>query len=776
MATVSLHIIAKKNEEDLKRLISNYASFVDEVDIAVDQDIDIDFKEFAGGNRVNVYKYDWSEKEIKRGYPNFDDKRNFLVSKCKSEYYLRVDTDDVLPKPELIRDIVVKMVRTNIDVIACFYNYSRDEDGNCRAGHYRETFVANNGKYRWNKPIHENIIPIEGGKPNAAIDKEFSLIHEIDVSHFEESRDRNLKFLLEEYEETKDNPDPRTLAYLGRMLYPMGYLKDAKYFLEKHIKMSGWDEDRYMSWTMLADVYNDLGDWDTAIGCCHEALHERHDFPEAYLKLHELYYQKEQWVKAIHWGKIGMSIKRPDSFTLIDPSAYTWRPSLSMAYCYLMTNDPDTAYKFFKVVHDACPTLGFIKENKKTFEDAVIYKKYLENFLWNLQLLRERDTKKIQSLFDTIPEELKNHEVLLRLKHQHLPSKKWGDNEIAIFCGQAWEDWAAPSILKGIGGSEEAVVYLSQELAAKGYKVTVFNSCGDLEGTYANVTYKPYHAFNPYDDYSILIAWRLSIFGNKMLKAKRKIVWLHDVPIEGMFPKQEVDTYDKIVVLSKFHKSLLPDYIPEDKIFVSRNGINQRDFEPKEQFERNPKRIIYTSSYDRGIEHLLQEWGNIRKEVPDAELHLFYGWDTYLKMMKQGRRPKEFYDHMCSLMKLDGVYEHGRIGHKQLVKEFFKSAIFAYPSHFEEISCISAMKAQACGCIPLVTNYAALKETVVAGIKIEGKAGDGDTNYRFRDELVSILKDKERQKELRLEVWKHRKEFSWKDVADKWVEELFKCQ
>ncbi|EHJ11445.1 hypothetical protein CWATWH0003_3817t4, partial [Crocosphaera watsonii WH 0003] len=35
------------------------------------------------------------------------------------------------------------------------------------------------------------------------------------------------------------------------------------------------------------------------------------------------------------------------------------------------------------------------------------------------------------------------------------------------------EDWAYPSIKKGIGGSEEAIIYLSQELVRLGYQVTV---------------------------------------------------------------------------------------------------------------------------------------------------------------------------------------------------------------------------------------------------------------------------------------------------------------
>ena len=41
---------------------------------------------------------------------------------------------------------------------------------------------------------------------------------------------------------------------------------------------------------------------------------------------------------------------------------------------------------------------------------------------------------------------------------------------------------------------------------------------------------------------------------------------------------------------------------------------------------RNNKLCIYGSSYDRGLEHLLKLWPDVIKEVPNAQLRIFYGW------------------------------------------------------------------------------------------------------------------------------------------------------
>lgn len=114
------------------------------------------------------------------------------------------------------------------------------------------------------------------------------------------------------------------------------------------------------------------------------------------------------------------------------------------------------------------------------------------------------------------------------------------------------------------------------------------------------------------------------------VKARKTAVWMQDNP--QLFPPVEdsqrlefLASFDKLFILSNFHKSLLPDWIPEDKIFLTTNGINLQDFNLT-GIARNPKRLISISDYTRGIENLLTQWDRVLKEVPDVELHIFYGW------------------------------------------------------------------------------------------------------------------------------------------------------
>ncbi|HEY9653910.1 MAG TPA: hypothetical protein V6C50_00320, partial [Crinalium sp.] len=87
---------------------------------------------------------------------------------------------------------------------------------------------------------------------------------------------------------------------------------------------------------------------------------------------------------------------------------------------------------------------------------------------------------------------------------------KWSDRSIVIYSSLPFHmgDWAPPSVLDGIGGSEEAVIYLSQELVKLGYEVTVFNPCSKLAGDYDGVSYRPQEQLNPDDQFNILIVHR----------------------------------------------------------------------------------------------------------------------------------------------------------------------------------------------------------------------------------------------------------------------------
>ncbi len=61
--------------------------------------------------------------------------------------------------------------------------------------------------------------------------------------------------------------------------------------------------------------------------------------------------------------------------------------------------------------------------------------------------------------------------------------------------------------------------------------------------------------------------------------------------------------FRKIFVLSRFHRRLY-SALPEDLFFYSRNGIHPAHFD--QPVERDPYKVVYGSSYDRGLSQVLQ--------------------------------------------------------------------------------------------------------------------------------------------------------------------------
>ncbi|MBU2572447.1 MAG: glycosyltransferase, partial [Gammaproteobacteria bacterium] len=167
---------------------------------------------------------------------------------------------------------------------------------------------------------------------------------------------------------------------------------------------------------------------------------------------------------------------------------------------------------------------------------------------------------------------------------------------------------------------------------------------------------------------------------------------------------------------------------------------------------RNNQWCIYTSSYDRGLEHLLKMWPEIKAVVPKAELHIFYGWQLFVQFYRDNPASMGWKSGMDKLMLADGITHHDRVSQPEIEKWYKKCGVWAYPTHFGEISCISAMKAQAWGAIPVCTDFAALKTTVKFGKKIDGDIYDQETKDKYKTALIEALTNEKWQEEVRPEM------------------------
>jgi 2-polyprenyl-3-methyl-5-hydroxy-6-metoxy-1,4-benzoquinol methylase/tetratricopeptide (TPR) repeat protein len=759
--TIGLCMIVKDEVQDIIRIYNDYTGCFDKLYITVT----------AKNNLVPILEV---AKEINSREPgkcvisefewvkDFSKARNFNFKQADTDYIFWMDADDDLVNGEKLSELI--RTNPNLDVFSMTYIYAKDEVGNPIMVHPRERLIKNNKKLEWKGRVHETLIPYNMNDITGKFVEDVQIVHRAGLDHNVDSMNRNIDIMLGELAENGDKTDPRTLSYLATGMVALHKFDEAIKFYEQHIARSGWLEDKYLSWCGIAQCLRSLfvrsADkklLETAISADNEAVLLIPGSPDAYLGLGETYVHLKEWDKVIEWTTIGMTKKPNQAMPFIDPTRYTIRPYTSLAYAYLGLGQIDKAYSYMSKARDINPLASYVKEGFPFFEDVKRESDFFKNLCAISLYLEDKDKSILSKIENIIPKSLMSDDRFAQLAAKYRTPKNWPDKSVVIFCAGAYEEWADPSVDTGIGGSEEAVIYMSRELTKLGYSVTVYNEPGSMEGLHNGVTYLPWHTINTQDHFDTIIMWR-GIPAN--FNANRRIVWLHDVPME-MFTNANFHWYDKVLVLSEYHKSLLPACVKQTKVVVTRNGINLDDI--KGDVVRQPKRLIYTSSHDRGLEVLLDMWPEIRQEIPEAELHCFYGWNTYDKMVAMGMREPTFKQRMLVKMSQPGIVDHGRVNHKDLAIELSKSDIFAYPCTFEEISCISAMKAQACGAIPVVFNYAALVETVKHGVKVT-PGGD------YKTALIEALKaDNEA---LRRDVMLGREYFGWDKVAKEWSETI----
>ena len=356
--------------------------------------------------------------------------------------------------------------------------------------------------------------------------------------------------------------------------------------------------------------------------------------------------------------------------------------------------------------------------------------------------------------------------------------------DIHIWTGGAWETWSPDSLKTGIGGSETAAIHMAQQLHQRGHKVTVHAMTA---GTWDGVEYCHFgdtlQRASPIKCDVLVVSRQPYILNENKFDARSRFLWVHDVNVGTALGTNEMLLrVDKVLLLSQWHKQFFASCypkLPADRLFVTRNGIDISLYDKAARKQGN--RLIYSSSPDRGAERLLGLFPHIRNAVPDAdvELHVYYGFETWTAMVNasQDLVQKSKLDHyyrIVGMTSIPGYVYHGRVGQIELADAFLASKVHAYPTSFHETSCISAMEAQAAGCVPVTTAIAALPETVKHGVLIPPPDDSPQYASAFIENVVRLLQDESYRLKLatagRHYALSH---LDWSGVAKEWEEKLF---
>lgn len=274
-------------------------------------------------------------------------------------------------------------------------------------------------------------------------------------------------------------------------------------------------------------------------------------------------------------------------------------------------------------------------------------------------------------------------------------------------------DWLFTESGKMMGGGESSFIYMSRELARRGHDVTVVTPT-DKDAVYDGVRWLPVPSRMIGEDAPPETEEYLSDLGDidvlvgldfpSLFKTRRKAKLVvndnqcHHAVLEAN--DRNVDCY---FARSQWHvDTLLPflDGHGANKFFVVPNGVDPVRYAEK-RAEKNPYRMIWSSSPDRGLHHIMRMWPAIRKRVPGAELHIYY---EVMKLARWHRtNPNEVGKRLREVVYgfgYPGVFGHGAVDQHTLAIAQSESSVLAYPMDTEfptEGFCITVLENMAAG-------------------------------------------------------------------------------
>jgi len=764
----------------IEPMLDSVSEYVDEICVTVTDEednptINAELLAILEHYSCNISTFKWVN--------DFSKARNFNFNQATNDFVLWLDTDDVLVGAENLKDAMTMFDKnTFLNELWMDYHYDHDVDGNILSNFPRERIVKK-GVHSWKGRLHENSVckymPVGRHLENIHVS------HNTDHANIEEKSNRNLAIIKDAYDFEIEHGilDARTVYDLARCYHSRGDLQEAHDSFKEFLKATSSEADYYDALMRLGDIYILSGNTQSAVEVAHLAMETKYDWPDAYILLATVATSEEMYEKALSWLEVAKTKDPPTNSGLpLDPTKYTVKPMYLEQICLFMTNQADKSLEVIDAALKITPSdkkLHKARQRNIDFQNQMCVEKGFLQAIDFLKLHNEHD--KLPVLLDALPNALKDLPQFVRLRDDLTPVS--GKDRLVVYCHESFEVWDGNSYKDGIGGSEEAVINISKHLVELGWKVEVYNECltpkerldGITEKVIDGVIYRPYTAYNPTVPCDVFVAWRLPEFLVFAPEESYKIVWLHDIQDSTYYHEKILDKIDKVFCMSKFHKTYIEGIVPEDKIYVTRNGIDPSHFTKKIKDKNNNHRYIYASSPDRGLEYILSNWEAIREVDPKAELNIFYGFTkVYDKLIDDDPGRREFKERIMGLihkLRDKGVTYIGRIGHQELASEYLRSGWWLYPCDFPEIFCISAVKAQAAGCWPICTGGFALDEVVKYGEITKGDIKKADVQKLWVNSINTARLNVTNVMRNKAAKWAKNK-YSWKSLAKDWSDKI----
>lgn len=197
----------------------------------------------------------------------------------------------------------------------------------------------------------------------------------------------------------------------------------------------------------------------------------------------------------------------------------------------------------------------------------------------------------------------------------------------------------------------------------------------------------------------------------------------------------------------------------KENVSITPNGVNMSEIPQNIKKENDRVICVARLSWEKGLNHLIKAWSEVKKNIPGAKLFL----------VGDGDKKTELEKLIKQLDISSSVFLLGRLGHKEVLEEISRSEVFICPSLAEGLGNVF-IEAQACGVPPIGTKVGGIPDVIqdgVNGLLIEPK-----NTEVISLALIKLLKDKELNLKLSTSAKLTAQKFSWTNIM-KQIEEIY---
>lgn len=717
--TISLAMIVKNEAHNLPALFKSIEGCFDEVHITDTGSTDntVQLAEQLG---AHVHHFEWCN--------DFSAARSASFKPVTTDYVMWLDGDDILQNKEAFikwRNDAMGLA----DYWIATYHYASDHAGKPVCSFARERVFKTKLDFQWKYFVHEGVIPeSQFGQVRVQYIPTWSVKHVRTDKDMQQDRSRNLKL----FETRKESLDPRMQYYYGKELFEANQPVEATQWLLKAVSNENLEmHDRILGLQYACYAYMACNQFEKAIQLGLQGIQLAPNRAEFHVLVGDC------------WIKLGR---------LIDAV-----PSYAAAKNCINQTPTDRGFA------------GAIFHHEDAYS---IYPRNQLARIWaQLGDLSKSETELLDAMKIRLNDE--TNQLLSEVSRLKLLSNPKADpkpcDDIVISCppqGMYEWDWEIAKS-KGIGGSETAAVQMAYWLRKlSGKRVVVFNQRNTplhSEG----VDYLPANQISDYFSQNLPfahIAWRHNV---KLTEAPTYF-WCHDLLAMG---GENTAVYDKLLCLTPFHSRYVQAMqgIPESKIHVTRNGIDPARFNKNQSWpKKNPNKVLFPSSPDRGLDRTMRIMDKLRLEFPDLELHVFYGFDN---MRKSGPQMVALADYLEGMMnERPWVKYHGNVQQDVLAEHMKEAVLWLHPANFIETFCITALEMACAGVYTVTRRLGALQDTC-SQFEADGMAtildSDCETEFEYQlwaEAAADALRNKKWER-----VSVQSEAYSWRSVAYDWL-------